>query len=92
MPRTFLPSTLLALITWTSVATSIALHAEDDPLQPWRAGVQIRPVLPASEQRHSIHSYFNTCPESPDGTQVLFYSSTSPDGHKGEVHIVNRTT
>ena len=83
---------LLSVLSLTGFSLATRASAEDDPLQPWRTGVKIRPVLPETEQRHSIHSYFNTCPESPDGTQVLFYSSTSPDGHKGEVHVVNRTT
>lgn len=63
----------------------------DDPLGPWRAGVRIQPVSPGKE-RHTVHSYFNTCPESPDGSQVLFFASTAPDGHTGEVWIRDRKT
>ncbi len=83
------------LITFAALSFNASAFAQDtaaDPLQPWRSGVQIRPVLPEPAERHSIHSYFNTCPESPDGTQVLFYSSTALDGHKGEVHLINRQT
>lgn len=39
-----------------------------------------------------MHSYFNTCPESPDGKSVLFYTSTARDGHHGEVCIRDRAT
>lgn len=93
MKRTFLRFALAALLTVTGLAlTSGKARAQDDPLQPWRNGVKIHPVLPESEQRHSIHSYFNTCPESPDGTQVLFYSSVTTKGHAGEIHMVNRKT
>ena len=66
-------------------------RGEDDPLEPWRSGVQIREAAPG-EARHSIHSYFNTCPESPDGKSVLFFSSTTPDGHHGEVRMRDRAT
>ncbi|RBP44493.1 WD40 repeat protein [Roseimicrobium gellanilyticum] len=95
--HTTLPALLtfagLALTCFTSTTTTAhAEEAKDDPLAPWRSGVKIRSVLPETAERHSIHSYFNTCPESPDGTQVLFYSSTALNGHTGEVHIVNRAT
>src|SRR5476651_1986071 len=68
-----------------------ALVAADDPLAPWRDHVSISPVSP-KEGRHTMHSYFNTCPESPDGRYVLFYSSTAKDGHHGEVCIRDRKT
>lgn len=83
---------LLAALAATAT-TLTALHAEEeDPLARWRSGVQIRPVLPADAARHSIHSYFNTNPESPDGKYVLFYSSTAANSHTGEVHVINRAT
>src|ERR1700722_5062584 len=62
-----------------------------DPLAPWREGVAIKAVVPGAE-RHTIHSYFNTCPESPDGTKVLYFSSTTRDGQHGDVCIRGRTT
>ena len=68
-----------------------AAESYDDPLAPWRADLRIGPVSP-QEGRHTMHSYFNTCPESPDGRYVLFYSSTARDGHRGEVCIRNRQT
>ena len=65
--------------------------ADDEPLSPWRSGVQLRPVAP-QEGRHTVHSYFNTCPESPDGTWVLFFAATTPDAQCGDVCIRHRAT
>ena len=47
------------------------------------------PATPHSEE-HSIHSYFNTCPESSDGQWVLYFASTDPEAHAGELRIVDR--
>ena len=81
------------LLTLALLAGALTTHAEtgDDPLAPWRSGVKISVVAP-KDGRHTIHSYFNTCPESPDGKYVLFFSSTAPDGHHGEVVIRDRKT
>jgi hypothetical protein len=54
-----------------------------------QAEQQTRPVLGDAEC-HSIHAYFNTSPESPDGRFVLLFRSTTPDAHEGEVCIVER--
>lgn len=35
---------------------------------------------------HSIHTYFNTSPESPDGQWVLFFRSTDPEAQKGDLY------
>ena len=70
-----------SLAVWAAVAAARAA-APDDPVAPWRAGVRIGPVSPGA-QGHTIHSYFNTCPESPDGRWVLFFSSTARDGQRG---------
>jgi hypothetical protein len=64
--------------------------APGDPLAPWKKGVRIAAVSRA--EQHSIHSYFNTSPESPDGRWVLFYASTTTDGHEGEIRIRERAT
>jgi len=82
--------TLLAVALLASALTARA-ETNDDPLAPWRSGVKISAVAPATE-RHTIHSYFNTCPESPDGRFVLFYASAARDGHRGEVCIRDRRT
>lgn len=62
----------------------------DDPLSRWRAA-RIAEV-PAPAGRHSIHAYFNTCPESPDGGRVLYYASSDRDGGSGELLVVERAT
>ncbi|WP_265593372.1 hypothetical protein [Verrucomicrobium sp. BvORR034] len=80
-----------ALLLCGSALLPAQSNPADDPLAPWRTGVRIRPVSPDKE-RHTVHSYFNTCPESPDGSKVLFFVSTAPDGHSGEVWIRDRKT
>jgi len=62
-----------------------------DPLAPWRSGVQVHEVAPGAE-RHTIHSYFNTCPESPDGKRVVFFSSTTPDAQHGDICVRDRAS
>jgi hypothetical protein len=56
----------------------------------WRQA-HIRPVSTPSD-RHTLHSYFNACPESPDGRHILFYTSTTPDAHIGQLRILERAT
>ena len=75
------------------ILAAVALRAAEssDPLAPWRAGVTIKAVVPDAG-RHVIHSYFNTCPESPDGSKVLYFSSTTRDGQHGDVCIRDRAT
>ena len=83
--RLFLVSCLLF------IGTSLQSAESNDPLAPWRSGVNIRPVIPGAE-RHIIHSYFNTCPESPDGSKILYFSSTTREAHHGNVCIRDRKT
>ncbi len=83
--KTKLMLTLLATFCATLVA------AEDEPLAPWRSGVQLRLAAPR-EGRHTVHSYFNTCPESPDGKWVLFFAAATPDAQCGDVCIRHRVT
>ncbi|MGB8169580.1 MAG: hypothetical protein WCF18_18915 [Chthoniobacteraceae bacterium] len=74
------------------VASDLARCAEaTDPLAPWRTGVKISEVSPGFE-RHTIHSYFNTCPESPDGKRLIFFASITPDSQRGEVWVRDRIT
>jgi hypothetical protein len=75
-------------LTLFALLCAITSRAADDPLAPWR-NATVRPVS-TNEQRHTIHAYFNTCPESPDGRHVLFFSSTTPDAHHGEVRMLER--
>ncbi|HEX5105872.1 MAG TPA: hypothetical protein VFV87_18770 [Pirellulaceae bacterium] len=64
------------------------LAADESPLDAWQGNVKVSLVSPA--ERHSIHAYFNTSPESPDGRWVLFYTSALPEGHRGEIRIRER--
>src|SRR5437763_828617 len=80
---------LLTLYLIVSAVVSSHDAVASDPLAPWRSEVSIRLVAPEGG-RHTIHSYFNTCPESPDGRHVLFFSSTAANGHHGEVRIRDR--
>ena len=59
-------------------------------LESWTDGVRVGPV--ADGPHHSIHAYFNACPESPDGRWVLYYASTAEDGHSGELRIRERAS
>lgn len=63
---------------------------QDASVEPWRK-CRVRPLLPESAA-HTIHSYYLTTPESPDGRWALFYASTTPEGYEGEVRIVERAT
>ena len=64
---------------------------EADPLAHWRSGIQVKPVA-SHRDRHVIHSYFNTCPESPDGKYVVYFTSQTADGESGDVRILQRST
>jgi Tol biopolymer transport system component len=64
--------------------------ADDDPLAMWR-DVKPHPATPITD-RHTIHTYFNTCPESPDGKYVLYYTSGTLEGEKGDLRILERAT
>lgn len=80
----------LALLLLT-LCLSLCATGADDPLAAWREGVQVHPVS-GDTNRHVIHSYFNTCPESPDGKWVLYYVSKTADGQKGDICIRDRKT
>jgi hypothetical protein len=59
-------------------------------LMSWQ-NAAIRSVAPDRE-RHSIHAYFNTCPESPDGRWVLYFTSGEADAHHGDLRILERAS
>jgi len=82
---------ILLTLAWLGLSLVASAQSTDDPLAPWRSGVKIGPAAP-QDGRHTMHSYFNACPESPDGSHVLFYASTARDGHRGEVCIRDRKT
>jgi hypothetical protein len=60
-----------------------------DPLEAW---AKAKVSVVSDGPQHTMHAYFNTSPESPDGRWVLFYASTTADGHEGEVRIRERAT
>lgn len=83
MKNLFAPA-LCAAVLWGTVV------AAADPLEAWSDGVTVTAV--SGDDHHSIHSYFNTSPESPDGRFVLFYASIAANGHEGEIRIRERET
>jgi hypothetical protein len=68
-----------------------AVQAEEGPLGPWRSGVRVKAVT-STPDRHTIHAYFNVCPESPDGRKVLYYTSTARDGQTGDLRVLDRAS
>src|SRR5262245_20610888 len=80
-----LPVVLAAVLPGTAGAAEPGA----DPLAAW-AKAKVSVVSPGTH--HSMHAYFNTCPESPDGRWVLFYASTTVDGHQGEIRIRERAS
>ena len=53
----------------------------------WQGKVRVSAV-PSKANQHTIHAYFNTSPESPDGRWVLYFASVTSEGHVGDIHIV----
>ena len=84
-------STLLVLASAVLCFGPPGATEEASPLAAWSDGVKVSAVL-RDAQRHSIHSYFNTSPESPDGRWVLLYTSTTGDAHEGDIRIIERET
>lgn len=72
-----------------AVATGRGAPANVPPAA-W-AKASTRPVSAVAD-RHTIHTYFNVTPESPDGRFVLFYASTAADAHHGELVVQERAT
>jgi len=82
------------MLFWTACVASFCAQgvpAIADPLAAWQSGVRIGPVCDPGD-RHTIHAYFNTCPESPDGRGVLVYASATAEGQQGELRLVERAT
>ena len=78
---------LIAAFLWFPVVSVLA----DDPVAAWSKDVTIKPVSSVAG-RHTIHSYYVSNPESPDGKRVLFFTSTHPAGYAGEVRMLERAT
>ncbi len=64
--------------------------APDSDVEHW-GKCRVRPVAPDAAA-HSIHSYYVSTPESPDGRWVLYYTSTTKQGYEGEVRILERSS
>lgn len=62
----------------------------DDRVSLWKEA-KISPVTDTGN-RHAIHTYYLTNPESPDKTRVLFYVSTARDGQHGDLIVRDRAT
>src|SRR5262245_15386540 len=77
------------MTTLLAVVMAAALAPQESPIDPWRQKVQIRPLVPHLAA-HTIHSYYVTTPESPDGRRVLYYQSATPEGYEGEIRILDR--
>ncbi len=65
--------------------------AETDPLAAWRANVSVHPMTEVPG-RHTLHTYYLTRPESPDGSRVLFYVSKTASGEHGDLVVLERAT
>jgi hypothetical protein len=81
----------LLKIALLAASQFFAVQAEDGPLGPWRSGVRVKAVT-STPDRHTIHAYFNVCPESPDGRKVLYYTSTARDGQTGDLRVLDRAS
>ncbi|MBM4046031.1 MAG: hypothetical protein FJ279_13015, partial [Planctomycetes bacterium] len=79
------------LLVSSLCSAPLAVQGESGPLGPWRDGVEVSPVLPGLN-RHSVHANHLASPESPDGKWVLLYTSGTPEGHVGELRVVERAT
>lgn len=84
-------SSLALVVTLLLGAFVGSLHAQGDPLTPWRNGVTVRDAV-GKPARHTIHSYYVCNPESPDGKRIVFFASTAANGYSGEVCIVDRAS
>lgn len=80
---------LACAVACLGIATLVP--AADGAFMRWRDQAQVREVAPAAAE-HTIHAYFNTSPESPDGRWVLFYASSLADGDHGELRVLERAS
>ncbi|MBW3541775.1 MAG: hypothetical protein KY476_16025 [Planctomycetes bacterium] len=78
-----------AVLLFVVIAGSLA--EADDDVGPVASRARVRPVL-AEADCHSIHSYYVSSPESPDGQRVLLYRSAARDGHRGEIVVFERSS
>lgn len=57
-------------------------------LLAWR-NAEVKAVV-TEDSAHSIHSYYTTNPESPDGRYVLYFHSVTREGEYGEIRMIDR--
>ena len=89
--RSFLKFAAVAVSAAVSGSSLLAEDKTIDRLAPWRKGVKITPVSKVAA-RHTMHTYYLLNPESPDGRSVVFFASTHPAAHVGQVRVLNRET
>jgi hypothetical protein len=77
-------------LTVAALLFTIGTVQASDLVNRW-ANATKKPVAP-HENRHVIHSYFHTIPESPDGKYVVYYTSDDPKGERGDLRIQERST
>ncbi len=82
--RRIMKRLLLALLL------SVPWARGDDRLAKWKGAT--RESVSSLTNRHVIHSYFNTSPESPDGKFVLYYASATREGESGDLRLLERAT
>jgi len=87
----FMKARVYLLVVGAMFLGGLSARAEVDPLARWREGVTVKAVS-GTEGRHTTHSYYLTTPESPDGTRVLYFSSTAANGEFGDICVVDRAT
>jgi len=89
LPHSLRSAAFLVLAGFAALRVGSAAAAE--PMAPWLAAVKVHPV---SNQpgRHTIHAYYLTCPESPDGTRLLYFASSTPEGEHGDLVVLDRRT
>ena len=79
---------VLTMLLLSGILPTCAEASASGGLQAWRKAAKVTAVC--GDGRHSIHSYYNLSPESPDGRMVLFYASRSADGYHGQVCVRDR--
>ena len=87
----FAAASLSLVCAWSLCGDMLRAEPLDDRLAPWRRDVVVRPVSEVPG-RHTIHSYYVSNPESPDGRYVLFYASRADDGQFGDVCLLERAS
>lgn len=73
------------------VTAAGSLLAAGDPTEAWKHAVTVSP-LSAQPGRHTLHSYYLTNPESPDGSRVLFFASAHPAAQVGSIVMLDRAS